>query len=213
MYNEAIETWEQDGVECNLYVDYGGDMFDPRDNDNFGIFVCRSHNRYSLPQEINGFRFEDFDSIDEAINCLKEDHGAIHIYPVWMYDHSMVSYSMGERKWPFDCPWDSSMCGVIFTTEKQMNYLGVVERDAETIKKWLASEVEEYSDWACGDVYYYDIDSPDGESESCCGLIGRDYAEEAAKEAFEFELDYYRERKAKEDAEREYWANRDVVTI
>jgi hypothetical protein len=94
-----------------------------------------------------------------------------------------------------------------------MNYLGVVERDAETIKKWLASEVEEYSDWACGDVYYYDIDSPDGESESCCGLIGRDYAEEAAKEAFEFELDYYRERKAKEDAEREYWANRDVVTI
>jgi len=210
---DAVETWEQDGVECNLYVDYGGDMFDPRDYDNLGIFVCRSHNRYSLPQEVKGFRFEDFDSIEEAIDCLKEDHGAIHIYPVWMYEHSMVAYSMGERKWPFDCPWDSSMCGVVFTTEKQMDYLGVTDRSEDRIKKWLASEIEEYSDWASGDVYYYTVGCPDGESDSLSGLIGYKYACEAAQEALDCEANCYRERQDKEEAEREYWANRDVVTI
>lgn len=212
MYDNKVETWEQDGVECNLFVDYSGDMFDPRDNDNLGIFVCRTHNRYDLPQEIKGFRFEDFDSLDEAIDYLKENHGAIHIYPVWMYDHSGVSYSMGESN-PYTCQWDSSLCGVIFTTEERMDYLGITERDADTIKKWLNEEIEEYSSWACGDVYYYTIDCPDGESESLCGLIGYEYACEEAEAALAFEARCYRERKAKEDSERAHWAARDVVTV
>jgi hypothetical protein len=222
MYNDPVETWEQDGVECNLFVDYNGDMFDPRDNDNLGFFVCREHRRYSLPQEINGFKFEDFDSIEEAIDYLKENHGAIHIYPVWMYDHSGVSYSMGKYSWPFNemsgrdypfnCPWDSSLCGLIFTTEERMDYLGIAERDPITIKKWLNGEIDEYSDWASGDVYYYTIDCPDGEGDGCAGLIGYKYAGEAAEEAFDFELGCYRERKAKEDSERAHWAARDVVT-
>jgi len=212
MYDNKVETWEQDGVECNLFVDYSGDMFDPRDNDNLGIFVCRTHNRYDLPQEIKGFKFEDFDSIDEAIDYLKENHGAIHIYPVWMYDHSGVSYSMGESN-PYTCQWDSSLCGVIFTTEERMDYLGIAERDSETIKKWLNGEIDEYSDWASGDVYYYTIDCPDGDGEGCGGLIGYKYACEEAEAALEFEAKCYRERKAKEDSERAYWAARDVVTV
>ena len=209
---DPVETWEQDGVECNLYVDYGGDMFNPREDGNLGIFVCREHRSYSLPQEVKGFKFEDFYSIEEAIDYLKENHGAIHIYPVWMYDHSMVSYSMGERVSPYTCPWDSSICGVIFTTEERMDEYGITDRSEEKIKRWLNSEVEEYSSWACGDVYYYNIDCPDGESESCCGFIGYEYACEAAQEALAFEAGCYNERKAKEDSERAHWAARDVIT-
>lgn len=211
--HEAIDTWEKDGVECNLYVDYGGDMFDPRDNDNLGTFVCREHRSYYLPQEIKGFKFEDFDSIDEAIDYLKENHGAVHIYPVWMYDHSSVSYSMGERVWPYTCPWDSSICGVIFTTKARMDEYGITDRSEEKIKEWLNGEIEEYSSWASGNVYYFAVDTPDGDGESCGGLIGYEYAHDEAERTFEFELNHYIQRRDKEIIEREYWESRDVITV
>lgn len=211
--HEAIDTWKQNGVECNLYVDYDSGGFSPREDfEHLGTFVCREQRDYSLPQEVKGFKFENFDCIEDAIDYLKENHGAVHIYPVWMYDHSNVSFSMGESN-PYSCQWDSSLCGVIFTTEARMDEFGITDRSESNIQKQLDDEVEEYSSWASGDVYYFVIDTPDGNGDSCSGLIGYEYAHSEAEMAFEFEHKHYIERRDKELDEREYWECRDVITI
>lgn len=210
---EAVESWKDDnGVTCELHVDECGYDFNPRkEYDNLGIIVCRTHNDYDLPQEVEGFDWADYDNADDAFDALRREHGAVEIYPVWMYDHSLVSFSMGERRWPFTCEWDSSFCGVIFTTAERMELMGTPE---SFVKDQLQAEVETWSDWSKGEVFWYSVDAPDGKGDGGCGgFIGYEYARKTAEEAFQDAKIAYDKRKAIEDSERAHWAARDVITV
>lgn len=205
---EDVKTWTKDEVTCSLRYEPEGYIFDPRDNDNVGVFVCRQHCSYDLPKEQPGFSFEDYDSMDEAIKALEEDFGAKNIHPVWMYDHSGVTFRIGNSN-PFSCQWDSSLAGVIYTTDKQIEMMGAAE---DRIDEILKLEIEEYADWSEGNVFYYEINYPDGTSNSCGGLIGYDYAVEYVESVFDDYVSDWTDKQNKEKAERDHWAARDVMT-
>lgn len=205
MYVEEL-CREEDGVELKVF--YHDCCDSPREWENVSVMVCREHNRYDLPRELDGFSFADFDNADEACQTLIREYGARNIVSIWMYDHGQVALKAGERTYPFTCEWDGSFAGFAFTTDKKSE--GIAD---EAIDGIIAAEVQEFSEWLNGEVYGYSITTPDGKGEDGCGGFIGDSIREASHDAFLVAVKAYRERKAKEKAEREYWNSRDVTTV
>lgn len=118
--------------------------------------------------------------------------------------------SGGSDSWGNRRGWDTTMCGFIYTTAERIRELcGDPQLDTDPFycprtwpdpeRNWngaavdwvagqLLNEVQEYSAWLSGDVYYFTVEDEDGEIlDSCGGFIGATYAEEAAREAAEVE--------------------------
>jgi hypothetical protein len=123
-----------------------------------------------------------------------EERGDI-ILPLYLYDHSGLSMSTSRSSYPFNCPWDSGMVGIIHMTKADAieNWGKKICTKAvrEKAIRCMISEVEEYNQYLTGDVWGIIIDriapdangefdeSQDGdEIDSCWGFYGYDYAEE-----------------------------------
>lgn len=94
-----------------------------------------------------------------------------HIWlPVWIYDHSEVIYEAAVVN-PFSCPWDSGCVGLIWVSKEDIRRLfgwkHLTKTRALQVVEWLKAEVREYSRWANGEVYGFEI--PDT-GESCWGF-------------------------------------------
>lgn len=99
------------------------------------------------------------------------------ILPVYMYDHSGVAYSTGS----FGCPWDSGQVGYIYCTmtDVEKEFGGSIER----AEKALSCEVEAYSDWASGSVYFARLVNAAGEDvDNCGGFYGSDWDKNGLRE-------------------------------
>lgn len=146
---------------------------DPRDWDNTGCMVC-FHGKYNLGDDTD-YTADMFDSWDELKDRIILDHAPItQIQPLYLYDHSGITMSTS----PFSCRWDSGQVGWIFTCEK----------DAK--QSWLEGEVETYSKYLEGEVYWYGVYEhvPCSEGdyhtelvESCGGFFDVEQAEAEAK--------------------------------
>lgn len=116
--------------------------------------------------------------------------------PLWLYDHSGIAMSCGERRYPFNDRWDSGCVGfAVLTRKKLLNHLSDVEaRVSKAADGWrekaleiIRSEVSRYNDYISGEVYCFDLLSePDeptdvlsdwNEEESGCGFLGSDPTE------------------------------------
>lgn len=116
--------------------------------------------------------------------------------PLWLYDHSGICMSCGERKYPFNDRWDSGCVGfAVLTRKKLLERLSDVDaRVSKTANGWqekaleiIRSEVERYNAYISGDVYCFDLLSePDGptdvlsdwnEEETGSGFLGSDFTE------------------------------------
>jgi len=75
------------------------------------------------------------------------------ILPLYLYDHSGITI----RTSPFSCPWDSGQVGWVYCTKKDIrdNFITkrVSKQQLEHAKKILMSEVSEYDDYLCGNIY------------------------------------------------------------
>jgi len=101
------------------------------------------------------------DGWDEIRAHIEEHFKPRCILPVFMYDHGGVAYSTGS----FGCSWDSGQIGFIFTHGPDDDW-----EDPEAALKAL---VEEYSEWASGNVWGYVVENSEGDVESSCwGFIG-----------------------------------------
>ena len=107
--------------------------------------------------------------------------------PLWLYDHSGLTVSCGERVYPYNDRWDSGCLGWIIVSKAVL----LRETDA-TSDTWrergyeiLRGEVEEYDQYLRGEVYgytLYESDIPEDEQapdwtdagESCWGFYGSD---------------------------------------
>ena len=87
-------------------------------------------------------------------------------------DHSGLSMSTGS----FGCPWDSGQVGFIYCSKEQARQeLGVKRLTAQHIERiegMLKFEVELYSNYLSGSVYFYRNDELDV---SCGGFFGYDH--------------------------------------
>lgn len=109
------------------------------------------------------------------------------VLPIYRFEHSGVAYDVN----PFSCKWDSGRVGLIVAYRDDVEAaFGFKIRTKKALEKVLAclrAEVQEYSDWASGEVYGYQIiDDSDGEEkeiDSCYGFYGMTHVQESAADA------------------------------
>jgi len=112
---------------------------------------------------------------------LINEHNAVAILPLFLYDHSGITMKTS----PFSCPWDSGQVGYIFVTrEVLLKEYGVKKLSKKLIQKALEAlqaEVEEYDQYLTGDVWrcvcetYNDLKELQ-DNDIVCGYYGREYA-------------------------------------
>lgn len=213
----TIESFSHAGLQVELGWEEDCTPFDPREYDNASVLVCW-HPDYILGDEqIAGSRgavhtpFEtargrtDFKSMRAVERYLRLARGAVVVAPLYLYDHSGISISMGAPN-RFDNPtvrtdeygvglgWDSSMIGFAYVTAERLEELC---GDADPVEV-LRVEVDVYDQWLQGRVYWYIVRGSDGEILDSCGgflgggvdaegkeLDGLGYCRQEAKEAAE----------------------------
>lgn len=110
------------------------------------------------------------------------------LYPVYAYIHSGISLSLKRTGYPFTCPWDSGIGGIMAIHPEG-------KRGNLDAWKTAKSIIESFNQYFSGDVWGYTIKTEDGEIlDSLWGLYGRDYAEKEGSDA----LKYWTEKEAKE---------------
>lgn len=164
------------------------DPMSPREWDNLSV-IYGDHRRYEIgdgkPPEDEA-RALDRGGWPLLRRYLRTCKGALAVTRLGMYDHSDVSYypvadgSNGTAA--FDSAgWDSGVVGYAYVTQARAEELGA---PLDSLAAQMAGEIEEYSDWASGNVWGYRvtrkhdpecdaIDCPhDTEVASCWGYIG-----------------------------------------
>lgn len=143
-----------------------------------------------------------------------------YVQPLYLYDHGGLSISMGS----FADSWDSGQVGWITLRKdvaaKELRTPGEGETPESVALECMEAEVEEYDQYLTGDVWGAVVEDENGdELESCWGMYGSDYAETEMQMMAEYAVrnktrmlaDEAAKTEA-ENAERLYWAERDVLT-
>jgi hypothetical protein len=185
-------------MKLDISIIQDTDPVNPRCWDNYGVMAC-SHRKYTLGDEDAQIRIDDFNSWDEVEAHLINEHDAVIILPLYLYDHSGITMSttsfLGRAQ---HASWDSGQVGFIYTTrEKIFEMQGwkrlTKERKAK-VEKYLVGEVATYEQYLTGDVYGYSIKVDGEEVESCWSFFGEIRArEEAAAVAVHHLRDWGRE--------------------
>jgi len=164
-------------------VAYDQDPMNPREWDNAGTMVYRYRGYSEIEDDTN---LDDFDSLDDLIEYVKTDKGALVVLPLMIYDHSgitMYTGRTGDR-------WDSSQVGVIYITKESCENYGVNPDDLVALDNLLRGEVKTYDSYLTGEVYgyrIYELNTCDrGEThkdiiESCGGYLDHNEAMNDAK--------------------------------
>lgn len=151
------------------------------------------------------------------------------ILPLYLYDHSGITMSTG----PFSCAWDSGQVGFIYVSlaNARANWLrpdaewgtlipwhnGTTKTMREAAMAVLTSEVKNYDQYLRDECYGYEVTHKHtGKEESCWGF----YQDEQPDAKDSYILNEARniaqgldEEWQAEVAERQHWAERDVVTV
>jgi len=171
-----------------IRIEQDTDPLNPRTEwDNIGTMVC-FHQRYTLGDEDHDYDAADYDGWDEIKEAIRKEEDVAVILPLYLYDHSGITINTR----PFSCPWDSGQVGFIFVSKKKLRYEFSRKRISASLearaKEILEGEVQTYDQYLTGDVWGYVIEDDNGEPlESCWGFFGREYCEEQAKEALEYQ--------------------------
>lgn len=186
-----IETIQYNGATIKIEQDQS--PMNPRtDWDNLGTMVC-FHKRYSLGDESHGFNSSDYDSWGELAKAIEKNDVAA-ILPLYLYDHSGITMSTGE----FSCRWDSGQVGFIFITKKkareEFGIKRITKEWRDKLEGYLKSEVETYDQYLTGDVYSFEVEFEDGETDSCGGFFGSNHEESGLLENAKSSIDCHVEQ-------------------
>lgn len=172
-----------------------------------------------LPGEVCDALYERIDKAEQAAIEKWLDDNLIML-TLHLYDHSGISISCRA----FSCPWDSGRVGFIYCTMERARkewgpqyFPGITDDEIRAkARAHLEAEVDIYDDYLTRQVAGYVAEDPDGNHiESCWGFYpdhsGRDEWAEPIGQARDA-IDHWHERQDKESAERQHWAERDVIT-
>lgn len=202
-----LETIEKEGFRAYLFADE--DPTKPTDWDMFGTLISW-HRRYVFEQDGPKAGFAHGQDFLET--ARKE--GYIYI-PVGLHDHSGITLYEGTGPHAMDGGgWDSGQVGFYYVTEQKAlkefprpsgvprskwpNPKSAVAKELrEKVLKLLRSELETWDQYVRGDVYYYRIDGPEGETHDSLGSVyGYDYALSEMKTALDGAIKHEREQAA-----------------
>jgi hypothetical protein len=160
----AIETFKHAGN--TVHIEQDDDCESPYSAWDQGSVLACWHRHMNLGSE--QLHPEHFDSMDDLIASL-ESEGALFIRPVYAYEHSGITISLGA----FGDPWDSGQVGVIYTTRKLWDARVGGELNAETAEALYRDEIASYDQYLRGECYGYTVESPEGDLlDSCWGFLG-----------------------------------------
>jgi len=160
----TVEKIEYKGYEIEVWRDMDTDIFDPEKNyTKEELMLVSFHSNYG--------NHHGFSEPEEVIEYAKDKK--MYIYPVFMYEHSGVAFSLSD----FGDRWDSGQYGFLLIRKK--DYKSKKQAD-----KFAQSWIKEYSARANGEIYGFTVNSSDGEMiESIGGYVGDyNYAVEEAKD-------------------------------
>lgn len=156
----------------------------PREWDNLGVMACQYPNHSFGDDQIT----DGNNWIDHLITKDLTEKDLAVCLPLYVYDHSGISMKCGDRVFPFNDQWDSSMIGFVYVTKEKLKEEYKVKRISKKIlikaEEILKSEIETYSDYIEGNVYGFslykkikcDLDEDHRENiDSCYGFFGSDF--------------------------------------
>lgn len=147
----AIKEFEHKGYLVS--INYDEDPMNPRECDNFGTMVC-FHKKYNLGDTHN-IESPDFSSWSEVRDYIESELGGIVILPLYLYDHSGISMSVGKSRGTH-ASWDSGQVGFIYCTDGDMVSWEIPTTYQAELR--LHEEVEAYDRYLTGDLYSYTIE-------------------------------------------------------
>lgn len=160
---------ELEHAGCKIIIKHDENRQNPRTEwDNFGTMIC-FHRRYNLGDKDHGYSSTDFNGWDELKDEIMKREDAAVILPIFMYDHSGITISTK----PFSCNWDSGQIGFIFVSKYdarcEYSCKRLHKNTLEKIRAALEGEVKTYNDYLTGSVYFYLVETEDGEIVGSCG--------------------------------------------
>lgn len=203
---ETIETLYSADRKRRVRIEYDedGSASDPRDYDELVEIVTPDLRRYNVRTPDARFQREHDALYDRGLGgafarYLKIFHN-VEALPVYMYDHSAVALSVGSFVGRAQhAEWDSGQIGWVYINPdaerwEGMDDHGIMAGFVETLGQWMNGEVYGYvvERRVSGTKSYDEDDLEDEEFEEwvededdygCWGIIGYDWAEEAAKAA------------------------------
>lgn len=117
----------------------------PRDFEGDCVFVC-FHKRYRLGDRTD-YKSSAYSGWAELKRAIVKEHKPMAIQPLYMLDHSGLSFSIE----PFGDPWDSGQVGFVYVPKKKASTRKSAERA-------IKLEVEEYNLYHNGGPYYVKVD-------------------------------------------------------
>lgn len=196
---QVVETVQYRGQDIRIFLEEYAEDFNPRNDDNLGIMVCY-HNRYRLGDSVAR---ENFPNPEDFIEFMEKKGDELIVLPMYMYDHSGICVNTTG----YHCPWDSGQIGWIYISKKAAREAlclsRITKKQEEKIRGYLRGEVETYSTYLEGDIYSYEIDLPDGESDSCCGFFGSDFESNGLMEYAKSTIDWHLRTKQPKKEEEE----------
>lgn len=248
---------EMEGLTAEIRAEQDTDGANPRDYDNLGEMLAWHPNYYLGDKQFKDgsgrgatrtiYERSDFESIGELAEKLA-DEGAVCVLPLYLFDHSGISISAGGNyvgrgdtasggrdEFGNANGWDTTLCGVIYTTPERVKELCGEGKDGAlycppdwqgTPDEWIANqlknEVELYDRYLRGEVYYFAVEDEQGEHLNSCGGflpdVGvprreeLDYVRGEAHDALVEAVEEQREKAARERDEATRAANMDVAT-
>lgn len=205
---------EIDHAGCTIRIEYDDSgLGNPtEDNDGWLTHVVHTSRDYNLLGE----SATDLDYIDKGEDeswheWLRREHDAYGpILGLYKYEHGDVILKAAESN-PFSCPWDSGQIGWVFWVKDEIDAVGAPSTDEEIIEG-IKIEVNEYSEWARGHVYGYEVYDGEEFVGSCWGFVGDSGMDCAISEA-KSEAEGAAEDRKHEAELAAHWAARDVVTL
>jgi hypothetical protein len=149
---------------------------------------------------------------ESPVDYFRRERGARVVVGLTVYEHSGITMRAGDVTLPWDSDrWDTSFVGFIFDTPEQLQQTMGDKVTDEEIEAALREEVKLYASYLEGDVCWFRVeDEESGFYESCGGFVG--CQDECERECYTT-LEYAITKRIREDEERLYWHNREVLTV
>lgn len=116
------------------------------------------------------------DPVDLFKQMNKKDMVALTVYK---YEHGGVQLKATNGENPFSCAFDSCFAGFIFAKYEDIRKAYDCKRISHKVRKqvegMLKAEVDEYSEYINGDVYYWTLEDEDGNEIDSVGNIYGEY--------------------------------------
>lgn len=159
-----------------LEISYDEFAFDPRKDYDHVTSICWFHRKYRF--ETGGYMAKDYGSFKDLKAAIVEIENPEIILPVYMIDHSGISFRLGRNFSDVDPEhWDSGMVGYIWIPRETVEQEEIIDP-----MKCLEEEFEEYKAYLEGDVYYFTISrkqicptcghEEEEQGDSCGGFYG-----------------------------------------